>query len=114
VSNERARQLRSNQTDAERVLWRKLRLLKSEGFHFRRQAPIGKYVADFACHSAKTVIEVDGGQHGHPKGIAGDDARTEWLESQGYRVIRFWNNDVLGNIEGVMTALMNTLRSPPP
>jgi very-short-patch-repair endonuclease len=106
--------LRANQTDAERALWKKLRGLKSEGFHFRRQAPIGNYIADFACHSALLVIEVDGGQHAEAKGIARDDARTAWLESQGYRIIRFWNNDVLGNIEGVMIEVMDSLVSPHP
>ena len=114
MSVERARHLRHNQTDAERALWKQLRHLKANGFHFRRQAPIGAYIADFACHAARIVIEVDGGQHNEPKGIARDDARTEWLVSQGYRVIRFWNNDVLSNIEGVMTEIANFLKSPHP
>ena len=111
MSIERARHLRLNQTDAERALWKQLRFLKADGFHFRRQAPIGKFIADFACHSARVVIEVDGGQHNEAEGIARDDARTEWLESQGYRVLRFWNNDVLSNIEGVMTEITGFLKS---
>jgi very-short-patch-repair endonuclease len=86
--------------------------LEAGGFHFRRQAPIGKYIADFACHSARVVIEVDGGQHNEPRGIDRDDARTAWLESQGYRVVRFWNNDVLSNIEGVMREIGIFLKSP--
>jgi very-short-patch-repair endonuclease len=88
-------------TDAERTLWRVLRGYKDKGFHFRRQVPMGPYVADFACHPAKLVIEVDGGQHGLAGHQAADDRRTEWLEGQGYRVLRFWNNDVLGNADGV-------------
>src|SRR5690606_699407 len=69
MANERARALRRNQTEAERALWQKLRVLKAEGFHFRRQAPIGTYIADFACHSLKLVIEVDGGQHNEKSGL---------------------------------------------
>jgi len=102
MANERARRLRLNATDAERKLWRKLRELKAEGFHFRRQAPIGDYIADFVCHSANLVIECDGDQHSIGAGPQKDAVRTEWLESQGYRVLRFWNNDVLANVEGVM------------
>lgn len=98
--NETARQLRKNQTDAEKHLWRKLRQLKSCGFHFRRQAPIGNFIADFACHSANLIIECDGGQHAHDEAIVRDTERTAWLESQGYKVLRFWNNDVLS--DGVM------------
>jgi len=87
-------------------LWRVLRIYKDKGFHFRRQVPMGSYIADFVCHKAKLVIEVDGGQHGTDAGIAADKTRTAWLETQGYRVVRIWNNDVLGNIEGV-TQLIN-------
>ncbi|HMM15189.1 MAG TPA: endonuclease domain-containing protein [Parvibaculum sp.] len=101
MANERARTLRRNQTEAERALWQKLRVLKAEGFHFRRQAPIGTYIADFACHSFKLVIEVDGGQHNEKSGLARDAERTAWLQGEGYRVLRFWNNEVLTNIEGV-------------
>ncbi len=109
MANESARQLRSNQTDAERKLWSKLRELRTEGFHFRRQAPVGKYIADFACHSANIVIECDGGQHADGKIMAKDDERTAWLESQGYKVLRFWNNDILLNIAGVMQVIRNEL-----
>jgi very-short-patch-repair endonuclease len=98
-------------TDAERALWRVLRTYKDKGFHFRRQVPLGSYIADFVCHSAKLVIEVDGGQHGTEAGIVADEARTAWLEGQGYRVTRFWNNDVLGNIEGVTQLIDAALES---
>jgi very-short-patch-repair endonuclease len=86
-------------TDAERLLWSKLRRDQILGMPFRKQVPIGSYVVDFACLPIKLVIEVDGGQHSENK--AQDDARTAWLGSQGYRVLRFWNNEVLANIDGV-------------
>jgi len=83
--------------------------LKAAGFHFRRQAPLGPYIADFACHAARLVIEVDGGQHAEDGGVERDMRRTAWLEGQGYRVLRFWNSDVLGNVDGVMTVVRETL-----
>ena len=100
-----ARRLRSNGTDAERSLWRELRGLALQGTHFRRQMAIGPYIVDFACMPAKLVIEVDGSQHGFKKNMKSDEARTRWLEGEGFRVLRFWNNDVLRNIEGVMQAI---------
>tara|TARA_R110000824_G_scaffold118960_19_gene272661 strand:- start:81024 stop:81362 length:339 start_codon:yes stop_codon:yes gene_type:complete len=109
MSKQFARFLRKNQTDAERKLWHALRDLKRHGFHFRRQSPIGPYVADFSCHSAKLIIELDGGQHNEPSGIATDSRRTAWLETQGYKVLRFWNNDVLANAEGVQIRIRQTL-----
>ncbi|QNN68640.1 endonuclease domain-containing protein [Sphingomonas lutea] len=92
-------------TDAERAMWRLLR----EGFpehHFRRQVPVRHYIADFVCHRAKLVIEVDGGQHREDV----DGVRTANIEAEGYRVIRFWNNDVLGNPDGVWTLIDTALR----
>ncbi|RAU23655.1 endonuclease domain-containing protein [Paramagnetospirillum kuznetsovii] len=109
VADTRARWLRANQTDAERALWKCLRELKTVGFHFRRQAPIGPYIADFASHAARLIIEVDGGQHGLEDGVIADTRRTVWLEGQGYRVLRFWNSDVLGNMDGVMRVVRETL-----
>ena len=96
----RARRLRRAMTDAERALWRILR----EGFpdlHFRRQVPVRHFIADFACHAAKLIIEVDGGQHSDEV----DAVRTRILEAEGYRVIRFWNHEVIGNPDGVWTAI---------
>ena len=75
------------------------------GSHFRRQVPIGPYVADFACMAARLVIEVDGSQHGDAVVKVHDDARTQWLEREGYRVVRFWNNDLIENIEGVLETI---------
>lgn len=111
----RARQLRRSRTDAERCLWRKLRELNRQGCHFRQQAPIGPYIADFLDHRAKLVIELDGGQHGERDGLARDARRTAWLHRSGCRVLRFWNGDVLRNSEGVMMAVlvaMGRLRDP--
>src|SRR5262249_28586808 len=88
-----ARRLRLNQTNAEERLWRKLRHWPMQGTHFRRQVPIGPYIADFACMAARLVIEVDGSQHGIGDKIVRDETRTRWLEAAGYRVVRFWNND---------------------
>lgn len=107
-----ARRLRKNPTDAETRLWSRLRRKKLDGRRFRRQAPLGPYVADFVCFEARLIVEVDGGQHAER---AADAKRTAWLEGQGHRVLRFWNNDVLGNIEGVVEAIRTALvgHSPP-
>jgi len=113
MANERARQLRRNQTDAERKLWRSLRLLKSQGFHFRRQVPIEGIIVDFACYSSRIVIEVDGGQHNEATGQAADKQRDAKLAQNNFRVLRFWNNDVLANTEGVMEVVVASLASTP-
>ncbi len=102
---ENARRLRANATDPEARLWRHLRRSELLGSHFRRQVPIGPYVADFACMAARLVIEVDGSQHGDAVVKARDDARTQWLAREGYRVVRFWNNDLIENIEGVLETI---------
>jgi len=103
-----ARRLRTIPTDAEIRLWSRLRRKQLEGFRFRRQHPIGPYVIDFFCPDAKLIVEVDGGQHAES---ASDVLRTRWLVAQGYRVIRFWNNDVLGNTEGVLLSILDALRA---
>jgi very-short-patch-repair endonuclease len=100
-----ARRLRLNQTNAEAQLWRRLRHWPMEGTHFRRQVPIGPYIVDFACMAARLVIELDGSQHGLTENMTRDDARTRWLEQAGYRVIRFWNNDLSNNMDGVLEAI---------
>ncbi|HEX2654394.1 MAG TPA: endonuclease domain-containing protein [Xanthobacteraceae bacterium] len=109
----RARQLRRAMTDAERKLWWHLRRLPMEGAHFRRQATIGPYFADFACHEQRLVIEVDGGQHALADRASADANRTAFLQSQGYRVLRFWNNDVLTNIESVLRVIHAELEQSP-
>ena len=103
-----ARSLRQNLTDAEQRLWSQVRRRQLEGFRFRRQVPLGPYVVDFACLAARLVIEVDGGQHGLR--AEKDAARTSWLEANGFHVLRFWNNEVLGNTEGVLETIRRTLQ----
>ena len=102
-------------TDAEKKLWWHLRRLPIEDTHFRRQATIGPFFADFACHEKRLVIEVDGGGHATLEQEAADAARTAYLEAQGYRVLRFWNNDIFGNIDGVLETIAAALHveSPP-
>ena len=100
-----ARKLRASPTDAEQRLWAHLRS-KQLGVKFTRQFPIGNYVVDFACRSARLVIELDGGQHGDN---AADLVRTRAIEGFGYRVIRFWNNDVLENTDGVLLTILHEL-----
>ncbi|MDC7784500.1 DUF559 domain-containing protein [Rhodoplanes sp. TEM] len=105
----RARALRRELTDAERKLWWHLRRVPPGASHWRRQAPIGPYFADFACHAARLVIELDGGQHAADANATHDVTRTAYLEAQGYRVLRFWNNDVLANVDGVLEVIATAL-----
>ena len=108
MANKTARRLRKNPTEAEQRLWSRLRRRQLDGYFFRRQAPIGVFVVDFVRAERKLVIEVDGGQRARQ--IRRDAKRTAWLESQGYEVIRFWNNDVLGNTDGVVETILAVLR----
>src|SRR6185312_14535608 len=101
-----ARRLRANQTDAEAVLWNRIRNRQIDGHKFARQVPIGAYICDFVCREKQIVIEVDGGQHAES---ATDAIRDNYLIAEGYRVLRFWNNDVLGNLEGVLTTIQTEL-----
>ncbi len=105
----RARELRRNATDSEKRLWALLRT-RLPAAKFRRQAPIGPYFADFASHSGRLILEVDGGQHDE----ATDAARTAFLTGQGYRVIRVWNHDVMQNIEGVLAMVADAFTPHPP
>jgi very-short-patch-repair endonuclease len=104
-STARARELRRRMTDAERRLWRYLRR-HFLGVHFRRQVPIGPYIVDFASLQRRLVLEIDGGQH---LGSLDDEIRDRWLTARGYRVLRFWNHEVLKNTEGVLTAIASAL-----
>ena len=107
-----ARRLRRNATDAEKALWRYLRNRTAHGAKIRRQQPIGPYIVDFVCFEARLVIEVDGGQHNVH---AGQDAiRTAYLKRHNFRVIRFWNNDVLTNPRGVYETIERALEAPLP
>jgi len=103
----KARILRKNQTDAEAALWRKLRGRGLENYKFRRQVPVGPYVADFLCKEAMLIVEIDGSQH--LAQIEYDQYRDAFLRASGYEVVRFWNNEVLMNVNGVLESLTLTL-----
>ncbi len=102
-----ARELRRESTDAEHWLWQRLRDRRLLGLKFRRQVPIGPYIADFVCKERSLVIEIDGSQHLEQEGY--DRRRTAFLEQQGYRVVRYWNNEVLGQGEAVLESLIQVL-----
>jgi len=101
-----AKAMRHIATDAEKKLWRLLRSRQLEAHKFRRQVPIGNYIVDFVCHEKKIIIEVDGGQHADN---TKDAERDRWLVQAGYRVLRYWNNDVLKNPNGVLEAILSEL-----
>ena len=114
-NTEPARRLRRNQTDVERLLWFRLRDRRLAGWKFKRQVPIDRFIVDFLCADAKLVVELDGGQHDQDR--ERDANRTRVLEAMGYLVLRFWNNDVTRNIDGVLEEILSTInqqRSEPP
>ena len=111
MSIQRARQLRKSMTDAEQLLWAKLRRRRLHGWKFRRQQPLGNYIVDFVCLEKKLVVEVDGGQHIENQEY--DTRRTNWLQSQGFQVLRFFNHQVLVETESVIQAIANELPPPP-
>jgi very-short-patch-repair endonuclease len=102
-----ARRLRRHQTDAERILWFRLRDRRLNGWKFRRQKPLNGFVVDFCCPDAKLIVELDGGQHSAQK--AKDARRIRSQDASGDLVLRFWNNEVLGNVEGVLEEILNTI-----
>ncbi len=101
--------MRTEQTDAEALLWRHLRGKRFSGYKFRRQQPIGPYIVDFVCLGCRLIVEADGGQHGDT--LDYDNTRTKWLEAQGFRMLRFWNNDILQRSEDVLDSILNALGS---
>lgn len=107
----RQHELRRNSTDAEKLLWSKLRNRQLDGLKFRRQSPIDQYIVDFLSESAKVIVELDGGQHAMQ--TEADAERSRVLESMGYIVMRFWNNEVIGNIDGVLLEIHDTIRRSP-
>ena len=110
-----ARMLRKNMTDVEKLLWKHLRQKQLNGFKFRKQSPIGPYVADFVSFDRKLIIELDGGQHASQNTY--DSKRDKWFQSQGFKTLRFWNNEVLQNLEGIKTVILKSLSPhlvPPP
>ena len=112
ITTARARRLRSDMTDVERKLWNAMRGKQLEGCRFRRQHPIGAYVADFACVERMLVIELDGSQHQTQE--AYDVDRSRYLNQQGWQVVRFWNNEVLENLDGVLEVIVKELQSASP
>ena len=104
-----ARKLRKKSTIQERMLWKILRNRQFKNLKFRRQFPIGEYIVDFVCEEKKLVIELDGGQHNEPNNIKKDSERSSFIETQGYKVIRFWNSDITQNFEGVYQKLNEIL-----
>ena len=109
---DRARELRQDMPDAEQKLWQHLRNRQLSGHKFRRQHDIEHYIADFACTEALLIVELDGGQHADQADY--DERRSQHLQARGYRVLRFWNNDVLTNIESVLEVILEGLASPAP
>ena len=107
---DRAKEMRSESTEAEQRLWQILRAHRFAGYKFRRQVPIDFYIADFVCFAARLIIELDGGQHAESRSDARRDA---YLTSQGFRVLRIWNNDLFNNEDGVAELILSVLRSPP-
>jgi very-short-patch-repair endonuclease len=102
--------LRQRQTEAEKILWAKLRNRQLEGVKFRRQQPIGRYVVDFASFEKRILVEIDGGQHDETGIRQKDEERTAWLKGEGYRILRFWNNEVLNNMDGVLEVIREALK----
>ncbi|MGQ0634875.1 MAG: endonuclease domain-containing protein [Planctomycetaceae bacterium] len=112
MKREFARLLRKQATLHERCLWDELRKRKLDGCRFRRQAPVGNYVVDFLCFERRLIVELDGAIHKEQR--EKDEARTAWLESQGYRVLRYWNSEVLEDLEGVLEGIWAALRAAKP
>jgi very-short-patch-repair endonuclease len=111
MTTARAKQLRSLMTDAERRLWYRLRAHRFDGYKFKRQAPIGSYIVDFVCYNRQVIIEVDGGQHAES---ISDRIRDAWLTSQGFKILRFWNDDVLKRTDIVLAEIAKSLNTPLP
>jgi very-short-patch-repair endonuclease len=103
----RARTLRQNMTDAERRVWQILRSRQIKGYKFRRQVPIGRYIGDFVCHEARLIVEIDGGQH--HRSSPREAERNRFLQNEGYRILRLWNNEVLRNLDGVHQTIADEL-----
>ena len=108
MGRETARNLRKNPTDTERFVWQHIRYRQLDGNRFRRQHPLGPYVVDFVCLEKRLILELDGGQHAEQ--VKDDLTRTCWLERQGFRVIRFWNNEALENWDGVEQVILEQLQ----
>ncbi len=110
ITLKRAKHLRREMTPQENILWNRIRNRQLSNFKFRKQQPLGPYIADFVCQEMKLVVEADGSQHSD----SGHDARRDkWMEERGYTVLRFWNNEINENLEGVLTAILDALSQHP-
>ena len=105
-----AKKMRSNMTPAETKMWRILRGKRFQDLKFKRQVLIGNYIVDFLCENKKIIIEIDGGQHNEELNIQSDNNRTHYLENNGYKVLRFWNDEVMKNIDGVMEVIFREVK----
>ena len=113
MADERARILRKTMTPQEVKLWVQLRALRALGYHFRKQSPVPPYVVDFECRRSRLIVEVDGGQHASGRSLRHDKARDRFLQDTGYRVVRFWNNQIDREMDGVLQALLDALSAGP-
>jgi very-short-patch-repair endonuclease len=109
-----AKNLRKRTTDTEQLLWQHLRAKRFAGLKFRRQEPIGAYIVDFVCFEKRAIIELDGGQHALRAEMENDSRRDQWFESQGYTVLRFWDNEILANVQGVLEVIWKHCSNHPP
>jgi very-short-patch-repair endonuclease len=109
MNKTKARELRKNPTDAEKELWKHLRLRQIGGYKFRRQHPVGPYIVDFVCLKRRLIVEVDRGQHSQQ--VAYDEERSMWLEGQGFQILRFWDNEVLTSVDVVKEVIAEALNS---
>src|SRR4030042_4329547 len=105
-----ARELRTRQTEAEKILWSRLRDKHYYGIKFRRQEPIGNYIVDFVCFEKKLILEIDGNPHKETWVKINDNQRALWLQGEGFRILRFWNSEVLNNVEGVLGKIKKALK----
>jgi len=106
-----AKSMRRQPTNAEAIIWATLRGARMQGFKFKRQQPIGAYIVDFVCFECGLVVEIDGGQHADD--VSADQYRTQWLQSQGFRILRFWNNEVIERRDDVLESIIRALREYP-
>lgn len=110
MANARARELRKSMTPQEVKLWAQLRKLRPQGFHFRRQAPLEGYILDFVCFEHRLIVEADGAQHGEEAGLRADTRRDAFWAVNGFRVLRFWNNEIDANLDGVVETILARAR----
>jgi very-short-patch-repair endonuclease len=110
MADARARKLRKTMTPQEVKLWVRLRELRQQGYHFRRQAPKGRYIVDFLCLRSRLIVEVDGAQHGFDGHVSHDAKRDSYFADRGFRTLRFWNNEINQNLDGVVETIWNALQ----